>query len=152
MEKPIKYTHGQLCQLLDYWENQKRKGNKEAEGKIQLINKEFEKLQKQFDSRDKSPILVFVMNKPHRSYQSFYLNNSGSRWITCDQNGSKVKANVFFPEQGGIRQYAISFFEAIGNFVVAYIRIKGQRVQLMEYKEGVFIVNNEANRKFKYGG
>lgn len=48
--KAIKYTASQLCQFLDYWENQKRRGNigtiasKEAEKKIQLINKEFAKL------------------------------------------------------------------------------------------------------------
>ncbi len=93
------------------------------------------------------------MNKPHHnSNRSFYLNNSGSRWITCNRDGSKVKANVFFPEKGGIRQYTISFFEAIGNYVVAYTRINGKTVQLMEYKEGVYIINNAENRKFKYGG
>jgi hypothetical protein len=41
---PYKYSADQLSQLLEFWEHAKRMGNKEAEGKIQLIYKEFKKL------------------------------------------------------------------------------------------------------------
>jgi len=82
---------------------------------------------------------------------TYYLNNSGSRWVNMDARGNREKVRVFFPETGTIKSYSIRYFEAIGNFAVAYIRIKGKTVQLMDWRDGVFLVNNEANRKFKYG-
>jgi hypothetical protein len=84
--------------------------------------------------------------------QTLYLNNSGSRWINLDTNGKKIKLKVFFPESQIIKEYTVEYFEATGNFSLAIIRYKGKRVPLMYYKDNLYLINNEENRRFKYPG
>ena len=83
----------------------------------------------------------------------FYLNNSGHRWISIT-NGKKEKVNVLFPETGIVKQYTIAHWEAIGNFAVAYTRIRGKTEQLTESLRGIkgeFMINSQANRDLKWG-
>lgn len=84
---------------------------------------------------------------------TYYLNNTGHRWITI-KNGKKEKVNVFFPESNVVKQYTIAFWETLGNFGVPYTRIKGEVVQLTESLrrvEGELMPNTQANRGLKWG-
>jgi uncharacterized OB-fold protein len=81
---------------------------------------------------------------------TYYLNRSGSRWVNMDARGNRQKARIFFPENGTIKSYSIQYFEAMGQFAVAVVRIKGKNTLLMDWENGLHLVNNEANRKFKY--
>jgi len=79
-----------------------------------------------------------------------YLNNSGHRWVNIvGSNNQRDKLTVHFPETGHTRQYAVTYWEAIGNFCVPTIRIKGKRKMLMESakRDGQWVINCEVNRK-----
>ena len=55
---------------------------------------------------------------------TFYLNNSGSRWVSYE-NGSKVKTKVLFPD-GHVEERTILYYESFGNWAVAAVKIKGK--------------------------
>lgn len=82
--------------------------------------------------------------------KTYYLNNSGSRWVNVDSNGKHDRVKIFFPETGITKEYAVDYHESIGNFAVAYVKIKGKREQLMDYNNGVYMVNNQVNRDYKH--
>jgi calcineurin-like phosphoesterase family protein len=82
---------------------------------------------------------------------TLYLNNSGSRWIQLDKNGRKPKFQVYFPKENKHRSYTLCYFEAVGNFAHAIIKYKGKRECLMHYKDGIYLINNEENRNFRFG-
>jgi hypothetical protein len=81
---------------------------------------------------------------------TFYLNNSGHRWITTNEKGKKEKVKIFFPETGKMKMYTPLYIEAVGNFAHIVTRIKGKRECLIHYRGDLYLVNNEANRCFKY--
>lgn len=77
-----------------------------------------------------------------------YLNQSGHRWVNIvGPNNQRDKLTV--RHNGKVRQYAVKYWEAIGNFAVPYIRIKGRTIQLRESSvaENQWTENNEENRK-----
>ena len=55
---------------------------------------------------------------------TFYLNNSGSRWVHYDENGKKEKVKVLFPN-GRIEERTILYYESFGNFGSVCVSIKG---------------------------
>jgi len=63
--------------------------------------------------------------KNYRLNGTYYLNNSGSRWITFE-NGYKPIVKVLFPS-GKIEDRTILYFESFGNFAVTCISIKGKK-------------------------
>lgn len=83
------------------------------------------------------------------TYKQLYLNQSGHRWVNVDNKGKHDRVNIFFPETNTTKEYAVAYYEAIGNFAVGYVKIKSKMEQLMEYKEGIYMVNNEVNRNIK---
>jgi hypothetical protein len=82
---------------------------------------------------------------------TYYLNNNGSRWININ-NGKKDKVMVCFPEKGNIngkwqiKEYTVAYYEAIGNFAVAYAKINNKIEQLTDWDDGIFMINSATNR------
>jgi hypothetical protein len=64
-----------------------------------------------------------------RKNGTFYLNNSGSRWVVY-QNGKKVKVSFETKSRKTIQRTAI-FFESFGNFACACISYKGKKQKLL---------------------
>jgi hypothetical protein len=62
--------------------------------------------------------------------RTLYLNNTGHRWVNVDNKGRRERVLVWDGEKASTR--AIDYFEAIGNFAVAFMRVKGKRVALRE--------------------
>ena len=84
-------------------------------------------------------------------FDCYYLNNSGSRYVYRDENNKSSRLNVFDRDTKKTKSYAVSYWEMIGSFAVPYVKIKGKRVQLMDYKDGMWMENNKENRDLKYG-
>ena len=62
---------------------------------------------------------------------TFYLNNSGSRWVVF-QNGSKPTVTIQLPN-GKYETRTVLWYESFGNFAVACISYKGvKRTYLMD--------------------
>lgn len=61
--------------------------------------------------------------------QTYYLNNTGHRWICLDKNGKKPK-HTFQTETGETVERTAIFYESFGNFAVACISWKGKKVKV----------------------
>jgi hypothetical protein len=61
-----------------------------------------------------------------RTFQTFYLNNTGSRWVNLDSFGNKELITLT-TESGKLITRTAQFFETFGNFVRIQITYKGVR-------------------------
>ena len=61
--------------------------------------------------------------------ETFYLNNSGSRWINLT-NGKKDKL-TFKTESGKTIIRTVIFYESFGNFASACISYKGKKINVL---------------------
>ena len=50
---------------------------------------------------------------------TYYLNNSGHRWVNIE-NGRRDRIPVL--QNGVVKEKAIKYWEAVGNFSVPYVR------------------------------
>ena len=65
--------------------------------------------------------------------QTLYLNNSGHRWINIDsKTGKREKVIVYY--MGKFQHRSVDLWEAIGNFAVPNVRIKGKQKRLCNYE------------------
>lgn len=88
--------------------------------------------------------------------RTLFLNKSGHRWKNVSYAGKTQRLQVVFPDSGEIKSYALTYWEALGQFAIPFVRIKGRLEQLMEWKPdergvALYAVNNERNRNLKYG-
>jgi hypothetical protein len=60
---------------------------------------------------------------------TYYLNNTGSRWMVIDRNGKKPK-HTFLTSSGKEAERTAIFYEMFGNFAVACISWKGKKVKV----------------------
>jgi hypothetical protein len=65
------------------------------------------------------------MNDVEHQFQTFYLNNSGSKWVQVNRLGKKPKVKVLFPD-GTIKERTCLFYESFGNFALTCIYYKGK--------------------------
>ena len=63
--------------------------------------------------------------------RTLYLNNSGHRWINLE-NGKREKIIVYF--MGKFQHRSVDYWEAIGNFAVPVVKIRGERKRLCDYE------------------
>lgn len=61
-----------------------------------------------------------------REFKTYYLNNSGSRWVNLDSFGNKELITLT-TESGKLITRTAQFFESFGNFVRIQITYKGIR-------------------------
>ena len=61
------------------------------------------------------------------TYTTYYLNNTGSRWVNLDKFGNKDKITLK-TETGKLITRTCQFHEQFGNFVRTQITYKGQRM------------------------
>lgn len=61
------------------------------------------------------------------SFQTYYLNNSGSRWVVMDKDGNKEKVTLK-TESGKLITRTAQFYENFGKFVRVMITYKGERM------------------------
>ena len=59
---------------------------------------------------------------------TFYLNNSGSRWVVYI-NGKRERME-FTTKDGTKVTRSVNFYESFGNFAVANINWKGKRIDV----------------------
>jgi hypothetical protein len=59
----------------------------------------------------------------------YYLNNSGSRWVTIDRSGNRETLPVSLDGET-VKLRAVLYWEACGNFAYPVIRLKGKAVTL----------------------
>jgi hypothetical protein len=68
---------------------------------------------------------------------TYYLNNSGHRWVHYESNGKKVKILIlpdeYSPSNVQLLRTAL-YFEAFGNFVAAIYSYKGKKYKTVNYK------------------
>jgi hypothetical protein len=62
-----------------------------------------------------------------RSFTTYYLNNTGSRWVNMDSFGNKQLITLFTTSGKPITR-TIQFFESFGNFGRMQITYKGKRM------------------------
>jgi len=60
---------------------------------------------------------------------TYYLNNSGSRWIVCDSNGTRERVTLE-TKSGKIVERAALFYESFGNFGLVCISYKGKKIKV----------------------
>ena len=60
---------------------------------------------------------------------TYYLNNSGSRWVVMDRNGNKPK-HTFKTESGKEVTRTALFYESFGNFGLVWISWKGKKISV----------------------
>lgn len=65
----------------------------------------------------------------------YYLNNYGSRWKIPNE---KITVQI---EDGKIEQRTVIYWEAIGNFAVPYVSLKGKKTQLKHLEDNIWIAN-----------
>lgn len=65
-----------------------------------------------------------AVNQP----MTYYLNNSGHRWVNIDDKGRRERIPVDLGT--GVKQRSVYYWEAIGNFAVPVIRVKGKQLRL----------------------
>jgi len=85
--------------------------------------------------------------------KTVYLNRSGHRWRNYI-DGRPEKISVVDPETGQTTQRAVRYWQAIGNWGVPYVQIKGKTEQLMSWdcppmERTVWSINNQKNRDLK---
>lgn len=61
--------------------------------------------------------------------KTYYLNNSGSRWVSYDAIGNKVK-QTFETKSGKFITRTVIFFESFGNFATCCISYKGKKIKV----------------------
>jgi len=87
--------------------------------------------------------------------RTIFLNQTGHRWKHVSYAGKSQRVRVYFPDTGEIKAYSVAYYEALGNYAIPFIRIKGKTEQLMEWDmkgmENVHAVNSERNRDIKWG-
>lgn len=88
--------------------------------------------------------------------RTIFLNQSGHRWKNVSYAGKSERIHVLFPDTSERRTYALAYWEAIGNFCVPFVRIKGKLEQLMQWAPdergtALYAINNERNRDIKHG-
>lgn len=75
---------------------------------------------------------------------TYYLNNSGSRWVTYNQDGKKDQIIIITPE-GNKERRTVIFYESFGNFASATISYKGKRMSVLmderDEETGLGVVN-----------
>jgi hypothetical protein len=59
----------------------------------------------------------------------YYLNNSGSRWVTIDRSGNRETLPVSLDGET-VKPRAVLYWESCGNFAYPVIRVKGKAVTL----------------------
>ena len=59
---------------------------------------------------------------------TYYLNNSGSRWIILE-NGKRVK-QTFETKSGKKIERTVNFFQSFGNFATCNISYKGKKINV----------------------
>jgi hypothetical protein len=79
--------------------------------------------------------------------KTIYLNKTGSRWVNVGETIT-FKATM----NGELVTRKVCFWEQIGNFAVPTVRHEGKKVMLMDDGNGVWMINDEENRKAKYLG
>jgi hypothetical protein len=62
-------------------------------------------------------------------YNTFYLNNTGSRWIQIDRFGNKDKITLE-TKSGKLITRTCQFYEQFGNFAIIQITYKGKRMMV----------------------
>jgi hypothetical protein len=88
--------------------------------------------------------------------RTIFLNQSGHRWTNRYLDGRSQRLLVLDPATGACREYALAYWEALGNFAIPFVRIKGRLEQLMQWSpddRGVarYAVNSQQNRDLKWG-
>lgn len=67
------------------------------------------------------------------TYTTYYLNNSGSRWVNLDRFGNKDKITLIARDEAGKETEILrtcQFWESFGNFAVCQISYKGKRIKV----------------------
>lgn len=62
------------------------------------------------------------------NYQTYYLNNSGSRFVMRDKDNRNIRVQL---ETGEIRR--AKFFQQLGNFAFVAVSIKGKIIGTFNY-------------------
>ena len=62
------------------------------------------------------------------NYQTYYLNNSGSRFVLRDQNNRNIKVQL---ETGEVRR--AKYFEQLGNTAFVAVSIKSKIAKTFNY-------------------
>jgi hypothetical protein len=88
--------------------------------------------------------------------RTIFLNQTGHRWRNVSYGGKAQRVLVLDPEKGTCKEYALHYWEALGNFAIPFVRIKGELQQLMQWtpdERGVarYAVNSQQNRDIKWG-
>lgn len=62
---------------------------------------------------------------------TYYLNNTGSRWVTYINNKSLAKQKIQLTTVSGkLIERTVIFWESFGNFAVACISYKGKKIKV----------------------
>jgi len=62
-------------------------------------------------------------------YTTYYLNNSGSRWVNIDSEGKKEKLKLK-TKSGKTIERTAQFWQSFGNFATARIGYKGKKLDV----------------------
>jgi len=62
--------------------------------------------------------------------QTYYLNNSGSRWINIDSKTKKKEKLILNTKSGKEVTRTVSFWKSFGNFATARISYKGKNLDV----------------------
>jgi hypothetical protein len=62
-------------------------------------------------------------------YNTFYLNNTGSRWVRMDRFGNKDKITLE-TKSGKLVTRTCQFYKSFGNFATIQITYKGKRMMV----------------------
>ena len=60
---------------------------------------------------------------------TYYLNNSGSRWVTMNREGNHDRISLL-TKTGKVITRAVKYWEAFGNFAIARISYKGKMIDV----------------------
>lgn len=60
---------------------------------------------------------------------TYYLNNSGSRWVTFDEAGKRQRIQLT-TRSGKVVERRVTFWESFGNHTLANISWKGKRLRV----------------------
>ena len=78
--------------------------------------------------------------------RTLYLNNSGSRWATFNDDGSKQKQE-FTTKSGKVVTRTVRYWESCGNFAVACIKYNNKLIKV--FPDTVLEDEIVKTRKFK---
>ena len=60
---------------------------------------------------------------------TYYLNNSGSRWVHIDSQGNKDKISLL-TKSGKVIARVVNYWSSFGNFATANISYKGKKIDV----------------------